>query len=116
MHDEPLIHSHITDVLNDEHPLAYEIVNCKICRAMLHCSNNECMTTWIEAGLGNYCLQCFAKSAREGWDIGEQWLPAHKDVCEETSHPENMPAHAIHEHDEPAEQQADRHSDRKPGE
>jgi len=57
---EPNIHSHITDVLDDSHPLAYETVYCDKCRsAMLHAANNECMQTWIETGKGNFCTHCF---------------------------------------------------------
>lgn len=59
---EPLIHSGITDVLDDEHPLAHETVYCDgaACRAtMLHAGNNENMTTWVETPKGNYCLPCF---------------------------------------------------------
>ena len=56
---EPLIHSHITDMLPEDNPLAYETVYCEVCEHMVHASNNECMTTWVESGLGNYCLDCF---------------------------------------------------------
>ncbi len=58
---EPLIHSHITDLLLDEHPLAYKNVFCDICKDMLHAANNECMSTWVESGKGNFCLLCFIK-------------------------------------------------------
>lgn len=61
--NEPQIHSHITDLLPDEHPLAFHGVYCKVCGMMLHASNNECMATWVESGSGNYCLAHFA--ARE---------------------------------------------------
>lgn len=57
---EPLIHSHITDLLPANHPLAYKQVGCKACGALVHAFNNECMRTWVEAGHGNFCLQCFA--------------------------------------------------------
>jgi len=56
---EPLLHSHITDLLPEDHPLAYECVSCQRCRVMVHASNNECMTMWVETGLGNFCLACF---------------------------------------------------------
>lgn len=58
---EPLIHSHITDGLPDDHPKAWETVWCDGCPGeMLHCENNECMQTWVETGKGDYCLKCFA--------------------------------------------------------
>ena len=56
---EPLIHSHLTDVLPMDHPLANDSVYCKKCNVMLHASNNECMQTWIETALGNFCTKCF---------------------------------------------------------
>lgn len=58
---EPVIHSHVTDVLPDEHPLAAQAVYCEVCQGILHCSPNECMTTWVETGVGNYCIECFVK-------------------------------------------------------
>ena len=59
--EEPLIHSGITDVLEDAHPLAHETTYCDgtDCGEMLHACNNENMTTWVEAHKGNYCLPCF---------------------------------------------------------
>lgn len=59
---EPLIHSHVTDELPDEHPLAHRCIYCLGCQEMVHCENNECMTTWVECNAGAYCLQCFAKA------------------------------------------------------
>lgn len=59
---EPLIHSHITDVLPDDHPLAHETIFCGGCTEMLHASNNECMQTWVESGAGAHCLRCFTLS------------------------------------------------------
>jgi len=61
MEVEPLIHSHITDMLPDDHPLAYTPVCCKECDAFCHSSNNECMQTWVEYNGDNYCGKCFAK-------------------------------------------------------
>ena len=58
---EPLIHSHITDCLPEEHPLADESVYCKECNIMCHAFNNECLTTWVESKWGNYCMECFCK-------------------------------------------------------
>lgn len=62
---EPKIHSHITDVLPDEHPLAHEQIRCVACEVLVHAFNNECMQTWVETGLGNYCLRCFASTRGE---------------------------------------------------
>jgi hypothetical protein len=59
--NEPKIHSHIDDVLPDEHPLAFTCVDCVVCGVMVHASNNECMQTWIETGKGAYCLKHFAE-------------------------------------------------------
>lgn len=58
---DPKIHSHIEDVLPNEHPLSHKCVLCSTCGGMLHASNNECMQTWIETGNGNFCVRCFAK-------------------------------------------------------
>jgi len=58
---EPLIHSHLTDVLPEGHPLAFDEVYCSDCGVMVHCGNNECMQTWIETGRGNFCTKCFFK-------------------------------------------------------
>ncbi len=57
---EPIIHSHITDVLPEDHPLAYKKVYCDTkCGHLVHAGNNECMRTWIETEFGNYCTTCF---------------------------------------------------------
>lgn len=56
---EPRIHSHITDELPDDHPLAFVAVECKRCNVLVHIGN-ECMQTWVETGQGAYCLTCFA--------------------------------------------------------
>ena len=58
---EPLIHSGLTDVLDDTHPLAHETIYCgtPACTEMLHHCINENMQTWVEAPKGNYCLPCF---------------------------------------------------------
>lgn len=72
---EPLIHSHITDVLPEEHPSAYRAVVCEKCDALVHASNNECMQTWAETGAGAYCLKCF--SDLTGDVLDDYWgLPA----------------------------------------
>ena len=63
---EPLIHSHITDGLPDEHTLAFSSVYCENCEVMVHAFNNECMQTWIEIetekGIKGYCTKCFVLS------------------------------------------------------
>jgi hypothetical protein len=28
---------------------------------MIHAFNNECMSTWVETGVGNFCIECFAR-------------------------------------------------------
>ena len=56
---EPVIHSHIDDMLPHEHPLAYKHFGCAICDELIHAGNNECMLTWVEADWGNYCIACF---------------------------------------------------------
>jgi len=60
--EEPLIHSAITDVLPEDHPLAHENTGCDKpgCSELLHYCINENMQTWVEAHNGNYCLPCFA--------------------------------------------------------
>ena len=58
---EPICHSHITDVLDDDHPLIYEMVYCETCNVMVHACNNECMQTWFEFRNKNFCGNCFAK-------------------------------------------------------
>ncbi len=56
---EPIIHSHITDGLPYEHPLADVSVLCDKCAVIVHSFNNECMQTWYETEFGNYCTSCF---------------------------------------------------------
>jgi len=55
---EPIIHSHIEDVLEDDHKWVHTSVSCDNCKALLHCSINECMQTWFETEFGNYCTDC----------------------------------------------------------
>ena len=57
---EPEIHSNITDVLDPKNTFAHKDVACKICTKLVHSGINECMTTWIETGNGNYCFKCFS--------------------------------------------------------
>lgn len=56
--DEPLIHSHISDVLPDSHALAFEQVHCDRCEKLVHASNNECMSTWLEWNGEKVCIEC----------------------------------------------------------
>lgn len=62
---EPLIHSHITDCIPDDHPKAWDTIMCVAgCGTMVHASNNECMATWVETGRGEYCWNCFVAAVR----------------------------------------------------
>lgn len=70
---EPIIHSHITDVLPEGHPLAYEGTECRSCSVLVHAFNNECMQTWIETGLGNFCIVCFIKRNDGGQVLEDEW-------------------------------------------
>lgn len=64
---EPLIHSHLSDVLADHHPLAHQNVHCFRCKDLVHASNNECMKTWVEVLHGRpLCGKCFAPLLAEG--------------------------------------------------
>ncbi len=58
---EPLIHSHITDVLPEDHPLANVQVHCWNCKEMVHAGNNECMQTWAEYQRRFWCGTCFGR-------------------------------------------------------
>lgn len=60
---EPQVHSHITDRLPRDHPLANKRVYCDRCDTLLHMQTNSCMRTWIESGRGNHCLRCFIVAA-----------------------------------------------------
>jgi len=60
---EPLVHSHVTDGLPPAHPLARTRVYCDRCGALLHMQTNSCMRTWMETGLGNFCVRCFIVAA-----------------------------------------------------
>jgi len=62
---EPKIHSHIEDALPDNHSLACKDVYCLGCGDLVHAFNNECMGTWMETGLGNFCLKCFVELVAE---------------------------------------------------
>lgn len=53
-----MIHSHHTDVLPKDHPLAHKLVVCGKCKELVHADNNECMRTWIEWGPAILCARC----------------------------------------------------------
>lgn len=56
---EPIVHSHITDCLPEDHKLAFTSVYCDKCGEMVHAFNNECMQTWLEVDGKNLCTKCF---------------------------------------------------------
>lgn len=60
---EPLLHSHVADGLPAGHPLAFELVRCDRCYALLHSRRNSCLRTWVETGRGNLCVGCFVLAA-----------------------------------------------------
>jgi hypothetical protein len=63
---EPVIHSHVTDSLPDDHPLAFEQVYCDGCGRLVHAGNNECMTTWLEWGPYKLCGHCASPLFQKG--------------------------------------------------
>ena len=71
---EPIIHSEITDCLDEDHPLAYETVMCAMkrehgCWRHLHAANNECMTAWVEFANLAVCARAFAHFILSGEDF-----------------------------------------------
>jgi hypothetical protein len=66
LRSEPLVHSHTTDGLPEYHPLAYQCVYCNHCQVMVHCSNNECMSTWAEWDQHVLCGPCFSEVLKDG--------------------------------------------------
>ncbi len=64
---DPVCHSHVDDILPDDHPLAFRQVYCHSSRhkiknsPLLHAGNNECMQTWFEFSNIALCEQCFIK-------------------------------------------------------
>ena len=54
-----IIHTHISDALPKDHPLANSNVKCNECGASLHAAHNECMQTWYETDIGNFCTLCY---------------------------------------------------------
>jgi hypothetical protein len=67
---EPLIHSFVSDELPEDHPKAHERLICERCSRTIHASNNECMDAWVETGLGDFCLGCFAILYNENLEAG----------------------------------------------
>ena len=57
---EPVLHTFVTDVLPDDHPLAWETVYCIEHGGMVHHCINENMQPWAETEDGPMCLHCLA--------------------------------------------------------
>ena len=72
---DPVLHTHVEDLLPDSHRLASETVYCQFggCGMMLHCENNECMTTWVETGKGNFCLKHFTQLLQTQGSLDDDW-------------------------------------------
>jgi hypothetical protein len=68
---DPIMHTHVSDKLDDTHPLAFHSIECRRCHETLHAFNNECMQTWVETGKGNYCIFCFV--AQTGASVDEEY-------------------------------------------
>jgi len=79
---EPRIHSHITDVLPEGHPLARCNVHCDRCGVLTHAFNNECMSTWVETGQGAFCLTCFARTRTDVLSNADGLADGDEDCCE----------------------------------
>lgn len=62
---DPVLWSHASDCLPDDHPLAWRGASCTGCGCLVHAANNECMQTWVETGKGAYCLACFASATQK---------------------------------------------------
>lgn len=63
-------HSHASDALEDNHPLAHEDIECTRCGVLVHAPNNECMRTWVELPQFDniLCSECFGDILR--WQGG----------------------------------------------
>jgi hypothetical protein len=55
---DPIYHG-AADMLDDDHPLVWESVQCIICRQIVHIGN-EFMDEWFETFIGPMCFDCFA--------------------------------------------------------
>jgi len=69
----PVLHTHIEDVLPKDHKLAFESVYCTDCKEKLHSMHNECLSTWVEIGVGNFCIPCFAKRHEAAGYVLDEW-------------------------------------------
>lgn len=56
--DDPILHTHGSDVLPADHPWADSSVYCAKCNVMLHAENNECMQSWVEYERVALCTEC----------------------------------------------------------
>lgn len=61
MYNEPIVHSHNTDCLDDDHEMLNKNVYCEKCNVIVHAFNNECMQTWIEYKGKALCSKCAKK-------------------------------------------------------
>ncbi len=68
---EPIIHSHVTGSLSEDHPLAYEKVFCMNCDKMVHDSINECMAMWVEGN--GYSFHSSNELSEEEWNKEHQY-------------------------------------------
>ncbi len=70
--EEPIIHSHIVDFLDEDDYLVDKAVLCDCCKEMLSCwPDGECMRTWIEFKQFNrhFCIKCFSDEKFNGIDV-----------------------------------------------
>lgn len=75
---DPVLHTHVEDCLPDGHPLAGTTIGCVVCSMMVHAVNNECMATWVETGMGAYCIECFVKAiAEDGYAVVDDAFGLH---------------------------------------
>lgn len=59
---EPILWSTITGQLPASHRLRLRNVECEgSCRIVVHTAQNRTLQCWVETGIGNYCLMCFAQ-------------------------------------------------------
>ena len=56
---DPIYHG-ARDLIDDDHPMAWESQYCVTCREMVHAFNNETMQDWFETIEGPMCFDCFA--------------------------------------------------------
>lgn len=70
---DPVVHSHISKSLPSGHRLAHQNVICAKCHKAVHSSQNECVSTWVETGRGDYCLWCFVMHLTDLNVIDHTW-------------------------------------------